>query len=150
MALEIDDIPVVLVSNSSLNVYPENTISNFKNNLHTAIELPNDREWYVGVSEISYTRSWVQLPADQEISIVRHYLKETSKSPLTYVNTNQIEIIQLPSLAPSYYDSIAQVVKAVNDIFLKKATCRLEQQNTRKKHSRSKVKFERDIRAFVL
>ena len=124
MALEFDDIPMVLVSNSSLNVYPENTISNFKNNLHTAIELPNDREWFVGVSEISYTKSWMQLPEDQEISIVRHYLKEAT--PGIFVNTNQIEIIQLPSLAPAYYDSIGQVVKAVNDVFLKKATCKLE------------------------
>ena len=121
-----DDVPVVLVSNSSLKIYPENTISNFKNSLHTAIELSNDSDWFVAVSEFSYTKSWCQLPEDQEISIVRQYVRQVKTDSQEYENTKQIETRQLPSLKSQQFDTIWQLTKAINQIFVaQSASCLL-------------------------
>jgi len=124
MSQEVDDISVVLVSNSSLKVYPENTITNFKNNLHTAIELPNDDDWYVGVSEISYTKSWMQLPDAESISIVRQYLNDNMTK---YENSRRIEVRPLSTLPSQHFDTINQLVNALNEIFIsQQATCSLK------------------------
>ena len=59
---------VTLPSNSSMDVYPENTLSNYRVKLPTSLQLSG--EWEVGLVEIAYPHSWYVLsPNSSKISI---------------------------------------------------------------------------------
>ncbi|KAJ8039500.1 hypothetical protein HOLleu_17245 [Holothuria leucospilota] len=59
---------LTLPSNSSMDVYPENTLSNYRVKLPTSLQLSG--EWEVGLMEISYNHSWYVLsPNGTKISI---------------------------------------------------------------------------------
>ena len=59
---------VTLPSNSSMDVFPENTLSNYRVKLPTSLQLSG--EWEVGLVEIAYPHSWYVLsPYSSKISI---------------------------------------------------------------------------------
>lgn len=58
-SVAMDDFFITLISNSSLNYYPQNTTSNFSVQLPKKIEL-ND-EWRVGLAEIHYNYNFFNI-----------------------------------------------------------------------------------------
>ena len=51
---------LVLPSNSSMQFYPNNTITQYKTKLQTAIELTG--EWEVALAEMTFPKSWSTIP----------------------------------------------------------------------------------------
>ncbi len=71
---------VTLPSNGSMNIYPENTITGYKNRLIRSLQL--NGEWEVGVSSMSYPRSWSQIcQATSKVSY-------TTENPTRYESDN--------------------------------------------------------------
>jgi hypothetical protein len=58
---------IVLPSNASMDIFPDNRLSHFKVRLPQRIELTND--WECGLSEISFTKSWYNMPSGENITI---------------------------------------------------------------------------------
>lgn len=53
-----DDFYMHLPSNSSMDYYPENTLSNYTVKLDQTVDLTNGGSWYVGMAEILYPREY--------------------------------------------------------------------------------------------
>src|SRR6266436_9128213 len=58
-----------LVSNSSIETFPNNTLGNFTTKLHQNVIFDPDDCVEVALTEISFTRSWYNVRNDQEIGI---------------------------------------------------------------------------------
>jgi hypothetical protein len=54
----------MLLSDSSINLYPENSLSSFRNNLTRPIHLERDK-WVVGLAELSYSQGFTSF--DEEV-----------------------------------------------------------------------------------
>lgn len=78
---------VTLPSNGSMDVFPENTVTDFKNKLAKPIQL--DGEWEVGLFDCSYPHSWWQI-CEETSSFSHCYIGEglpLETSP-TWIQTN--------------------------------------------------------------
>lgn len=64
---------ILLPSNSSASVFPQNTISCFTISLARALELPG--EWEVGLAEIQYPHTWNNLNANTPFEIANETKK---------------------------------------------------------------------------
>jgi hypothetical protein len=60
----MNDFYITLLSDSSINLYPENSLSTFRNNLTRPIHLERDK-WVVGLAELSYSQGFTSL--DEEV-----------------------------------------------------------------------------------
>jgi hypothetical protein len=60
----MSDFYLTLPSNSSMQYYPNNTLSAFTTHLPNGVELHG--EWEVGLVEIQYPRNWYNVPSDIE------------------------------------------------------------------------------------
>ena len=63
----MSDFYLTLPSNSSMDVYPDNTMANFKTRLPNRVEL--EGRWEVGLVEMQYPHSWYNLREDEEVII---------------------------------------------------------------------------------
>ena len=57
----MDKFYLVLPSNSSMKLYPENTLANFKVSLSQPIMLNDPDKWEVGLAEIQFPNSWYNI-----------------------------------------------------------------------------------------
>ena len=55
-----DQFYVILPSNSSMDIYPDNKISNFKVHLANPLKLDSTK-WEVGLSEIQFPHLWYNM-----------------------------------------------------------------------------------------
>lgn len=85
-----DSFYVTLPSNGSLDVYPDNTVTEFRNKLARPIHL--EGEWEVGLMEFTYPRSWWQICTDTS----RFSYADTSAwdpdTPIPWVRTNHARL----------------------------------------------------------
>ena len=51
---------LVLPSNSSMTLYPENTLADYTVNLSQPVTLDDPHKWEVGLAEIQFPNSWYQ------------------------------------------------------------------------------------------
>lgn len=98
---------VTLPSNSSMDLYPENKISNFKINFSNPFNLDASR-WEVGLSEIQFPHRWYNIRSNKNI------LTKTIHKPIEkhniYKNT------RIRSIIPEgHYNSIEELVKRLNN-----------------------------------
>ena len=99
----MNDFYLTLSSNSSTDVYSENTIANFKTKLPNRIEL--DGQWEVGIAEMQYPHSWYNLREEDGLSKV-----------LT-LDSNGALVIFNARISPGYYDTIEDLLRRIeNDI----------------------------------
>ena len=90
---------LTLPSNSSMENFPDNTLTNFKTKLAQPIELIG--EWEVALSELQYPRSWYNLRKSEN-----HIHCDVNGSGRGYFLTSFVPF--------GYYPTIKQFVAAVN------------------------------------
>ena len=117
---------VVLPSNSSMDLYPNNKVSNFKVNLPNILNL-DAAKWEVGLSEIQFQHTWYNvregkntitkelwkptmdemdlIEEDEELMKIKHILSLGIDVPLMY----QVDI----TIPPGYYTSIDDIIKEI-------------------------------------
>jgi hypothetical protein len=96
---------ITLPSNSSTHYYPNNTVTRYTTRLENGIALSGD--WEVGLVEIQYQHTWFNLERD-EGTIVYSQFVSPHIEPMGYFN-------KMLNLAPGYYDSITDLVQAINE-----------------------------------
>ena len=90
---------MTLPSNSSMNYYPENTVTKYKTHLAQPISL--DGEWEVGLFEIEYHRTWYNVE------------EKDSKIRFEHMKDGRVvsEIIHIPH---GYYTNIEELTDRIN------------------------------------
>jgi hypothetical protein len=63
----MDTFTVLLSSNASADVFPNNTIGNYRNQLQSYVNFEKDETWKVGLLEVTYPKTWLNVPRDLEI-----------------------------------------------------------------------------------
>lgn len=94
--LTMDDFFITLISNSSLNYYPNNSTSNFTVQLPKKIEL-ND-EWRVGLAEIHYNYNFFNITENNNnfiITEISHHTQFTKHGIKTGFYSDVDDILQL-------------------------------------------------------
>ena len=89
---------LTLPSNSSMEYFPANTLTNFKTKLAQPIELTG--EWEVALSELQYPRSWYNLRKGLDSHI--------------YHKSGGEDYFLLSGVPHGYYRSVKEFVGAVN------------------------------------
>ena len=92
---------LTLPSNSSMEYYPENTLTSFTTRLPNSISLEGD--WDVGLVEIQYPHNWYNIPEDMQ--------KRTFTLKISENRTNQINTHF--SIDKGYYPTITHVVDTI-------------------------------------
>src|SRR5678816_2081527 len=96
---------ITLPSNISTHYYPNNTVTRYTTRLENGIALSGD--WEVGLVEIQYQHTWFNLERGEgtfEYSQMIH----PDIDPTGFFNKSL-------SLTPGYYDSITDLVQAINE-----------------------------------
>ena len=65
---------VTLLSNSSMQYFPQNTLTSFNTKLAKAI-IPDDSKWEVALAEISFPKSWINVLKGEMKSTLNKILK---------------------------------------------------------------------------
>ena len=94
----MDSFTIEFVSNSSLQLFPNNTLSSFTNFLPEQLNL--DGQWEVAISEISYP-SMYQNVTERKFMFYDEKLSETTEAYY---------------LEPGLYSSITDIVEAMNTL----------------------------------
>ena len=101
-----------LPSNSSMNYYPENTLTKYVTKLHSSMSL--DGEWEVGLAEISFPRSWYTVNKGGGSFDVERIARQTSHgAPYRTIESNGNTSFRIST---GYYDTVQDVLKAMNDV----------------------------------
>lgn len=95
---------VFLASNASLDVNPENTISNYKVRLAKPIRFPQGTEWEVGLKDITFTHSWYTLNYEQSVKFFHIRQDDDEKISKEISKTST-------TLSPGFYPSPEAVVR---------------------------------------
>ena len=113
-----DQFPFFLLSNASMNVFPDNTPSNFQTLLDNPIQL--DGEWEVGVQKISYDSAIANIDTEENITFTFRTYDETSMNDNFTFSYNLTKDGKwrydwIPLQVESYGDSdLPQVRKTLN------------------------------------
>ena len=122
----MNQFSVILPSNASMNLYPENKTSSFKVNLPQTLELDSSK-WEVELSEIQFEHSWYNIREGRNFivkDIIAPTINELKKSEKTEkirvmldkkeddVNLAYRNIITIPS---GHYNSIKNILKAIHE-----------------------------------
>ena len=91
-----DDFYISLVSNASMNIFPDNTIASFTNRFDY-IPMRLDENWVCGLTDIYYPVSWYNIPNEESISML--------------VGSQVNKLI----LSPNNFESPDKLVTAIND-----------------------------------
>ena len=92
---------LTLPSNSSMNYFPKNTLTNFTTKLHHEISLTDD--WEVGLSEIILPKNWFNVDKNQYVQI-KHYVEEEG---MVFTSDKYF-------IPPGYYTKIESLVSRIN------------------------------------
>ena len=97
----MNDFYLTLSSNSSTDVYSENTIANFKTKLPNRIEL--DGQWEVGIAEMQYPHTWYNLrEEDGQLTVLSATAGAAIATPL--------------HITPGYYDTIEDLLRRIENV----------------------------------
>lgn len=100
----MNDFFITLLSNSSMNFFPDNKTSSFTVQLPEKITL--NGSWSVGIAEIHYNYNFFNVtPNNNRITVVK------KDSDLT---ENSLQPFHAIELTPGYYGSVANLVEIVN------------------------------------
>ena len=104
----MNDFYVEVLSNAS---FLTNTCAEFRNKIQ--LLHPLEGQWEVGLSEISYTRSWFNIPMNSTIGIAVAYAPYTPYYDIENYDYIAIDA-HLGVLKRGYYDSVELLVNEIN------------------------------------
>ena len=90
-------------SNSSMKIFPDNTLAAFTVNLETALELSSDYE--VGLCELQYPQSWDNIR------------KGNNAFQIAYRLPRGREVTDTREVPPGYYEKIPDVIRAIKNSY---------------------------------
>lgn len=97
--MEESQFYITLPSNSSVKIFPQNTVSNFMTKLSQTVTLTG--EWEVGLSEIQYARSWYNM---------------RKRNNWIYVSPARGKPFFAKDIPQGFYSSIHPVINFINRI----------------------------------
>ena len=97
---------VVLPSNSSMDVFPDNKVSSFRVNLPHSLNLDPDK-WEVALKEIQFSYSWYNIRRGKNIII-----KKVIHSTMELGVQTRIKKIEIPS---GYYTNIDKILDVIRE-----------------------------------
>lgn len=115
----MSDFYMTLLSNSSMNIYPENKTSTFTVQIPRRVRLEGD--WDVALAEIHYPYSFFTVQeGENKLEIKTHlattnFMDSKGKNIPPTVTTSTLEI------RPGFYEDVKEIIKAVNGA-IKQAT----------------------------
>ncbi|KAI8479492.1 hypothetical protein Bbelb_427530 [Branchiostoma belcheri] len=95
---------VTLPSDGSMDIFPENTVTNYRTKLAHPIELSG--EWEVGLVEIQYPHSWLNV-REGENTLLYYVVDEKVRG-----GNREYEIVKIPI---GYYENVLHLVKTLNE-----------------------------------
>ena len=126
-----EDMYIVLVSNASMDLFPDNSICFFRTRLSHPIQFTDNIE--VALTDISFTKSWFNLPNSYVIKL------SVDGTPEPDFPAELSEEINLPS---GFYEDPGHLIKVINSLIATKETIagvtklpQLEYRNSRIKTS---------------
>ena len=106
---------LTLPSNSSMNIYPNNTLAKYTTRLHNDVSLQG--EWEVGLSEIVFPKTWFNINENQYVRI-RVYTNghdiiedEASVEEIDYFDRPTLFDVKI---RPGYYVNVESLVFEIN------------------------------------
>ena len=130
----MSDFYLTLPSNSSMDVYPENTLTHYQTKLPHRIEL--DGQWEVGLVEIQYPHNWYNIPADATRTITVVYVGEDSV-------TSDDELLPFQfTIPPGYYTPTVLLERI-------KAKCLIGSNRTREEDRLIQLEYDEVDRTYV-
>lgn len=96
---------LTLPSDSSMNIYPNNTVSEFTVNLPQPLDLSG--EWEVGLKEIQYPHTWNNVRSQDQNN--HFYIYDSSGLPTVYI------------LEPGYYSSVKELLQGIKNTIRNKS-----------------------------
>jgi hypothetical protein len=86
---------ITLLSDSSINLYPDNSLSSFRNDLARPVHLQRDR-WVVGLTEVSYSHGFTS--QDERVADGSHVTRDlqfpyNTESIFIYCNLIQPQLV---------------------------------------------------------
>lgn len=109
----MDHFYVTCPSNSSMDMYPNNTLAHFTMKLNNALELFGDYE--VGLSEIQYPMSWSNVRDDQNSFVLRY------KKKVSAPGRRGKEVHAIRRVPSGYYPSVEKLLKTMTDLATKES-----------------------------
>ena len=103
---------LTLPSNSSVDFYPDNTLTQFRTKLKEDITLQGD--WEVGLSEIIYPKSWYNITRDQQVAITCTDCSEVT--PPFASKPNRRTYTKIVFIAAGYYRSMQDIIVELNKV----------------------------------
>lgn len=109
------DFFITLVSNSSMNIFPENKTSSFTVLLPEKISLKGT--WSVGVAEVHYNYNFFNVTDDNnELTLHTKNVEDVTSS--NRITRNEIKSSEMPkhkvSIKKGYYNTVAALIGTVN------------------------------------
>ena len=92
---------LTLPSNSSMNYFPKNTLTNFNTKLHHEISLTDD--WEVGLSDIILPKNWFNVDKNQYV-VIKYFIPERD----LVFTSNKFHV------RPGYYTNIESLAYQIN------------------------------------
>ncbi len=118
-----DGFYVTLPCNASMDVYPDNRISNYKTRLAKSMNLKG--QWEVGLIEIYYPNSWFTFNAEDAAFVINtnptilgydEKQHEESEGVIMYIKEKNLQNISkvYDTLKPGYYEDVLFLVREIN------------------------------------
>ena len=97
---------LTLPSNSSMEYFPDNTLTNFTTKLYNEISLKD--EWEMGLAEIIFPKKLFNVDENQHVTLIRYYKQQTSST--SYINFRSVSPVKA-----GYYDNVEDLTYAINN-----------------------------------
>lgn len=138
--MAVDEFYVTLPSNSSMDYYPSNTLSDFTTKLFKPIDLPG--EWEVALTEISFPLSFYNI--------------DEPFNEISYSGNGSRDNVRTISIPPGYYNDLDELFVTMRELMddLGKANIKLTlNKNTQKTKVRLKnrafIQFQAELAAML-
>src|SRR5437870_4528740 len=111
---------LTLPSNSSMEYYPNNTLTNYTTKLADEVSLRG--EWEVGLSEIIFPKNWLNLPENQTLEVVLNTIKyppgiEGYDAWIYETDNDKLDMhdvsVKVP-ISKGYYKNVKSLVNEIN------------------------------------
>ena len=103
---------LTLPSNSSQKFYPDNTLTHFTTRLHNAVNLQG--MWEVGLSEISFPRTWHNIGKNEYITITCESCEDVE--PRLAEEAKNRRYTKNIKIKRGFYDSIEDLLEEINKL----------------------------------
>ena len=106
---------LTLPSNSSMDIYPNNTLAKYTTRLHNDVSLQG--EWEVGLSEIVFPKTWFNINKSQYVRIRVYNWDQNKVDESTGEEIDPIDLASVfdVNIRPGYYVNVESLVFEINN-----------------------------------